>query len=226
MAWRFPSSPWRWHCSTSSPSGSCESAGLSRSCRHDSGDPTVWSLANSLGYFSRPIPQGGFEHSLGNDRALRTRDPGRTDHLSFHAGPGLRERHRFHPELFWATTRSHCCLRGLRSDLSAVESLHSLSIPGPTLRSQDAAARRVPLSRATRNRRRNHNLCAGYYSVRLARVALGPDHLARWWSGYYLHGRGRDQDSQHHATLSDDCDLDRHGDRVRCRDLPVIVRAV
>jgi Na+/proline symporter len=37
----------------------------------------------------------GTKHSLGNDRALRARDPGRTDHVSFHAGPGLRERDRF-----------------------------------------------------------------------------------------------------------------------------------
>src|SRR6266704_4500535 len=225
MAWRFPYLSWRLRCSISLPSGYREPAGLSRSWRHDSGDPAVWSLANSLGYFSGPIPQGRRKHSLGNDRALRARDASRTDHIYFHAWPSLREWDRVHPKLFWATTRADCRVRGFRSDLSTAESLHSLSIPRPAIRSEDATAGRIFVPRAKRNSGRNHNLCAGYCSVWLARVALGPNHLACWRSGYYLHGRGRNQDRQHHATISDDCDLNRHGDRVRGRSLPVSARA-
>src|SRR5438552_15765809 len=100
----------------------------------------------------------GRKHSLGNDRALRARDPGRTDHVSFHARPGLREWDRVHPKLFWATTRAHCGVRGFRSDLSAAESLYSLSIPGPAIRSQDTTAGRIFVPRAKRNSSRNHNL--------------------------------------------------------------------
>src|SRR5947208_8255555 len=178
MAWRFPCLSSRLRCSISLPSGYREPAGLSRSCRHDSGDPAVRSLANALGSFSRPIPQGGRKHSLGNDRALRARDSGRTDHVSFHAWPSLREWDRVHPKLFWATTRAHRRVRGFRSDLSAAESLHSVSIPGTAIRSQDTTAGRIFVPRAKRNSGRNYNLCAGYYSVRLARVALEPHHLA------------------------------------------------
>src|SRR6266478_2777015 len=168
MAWRFPFSLWRWRCSTSSPSGSCEPAGLSRSYRHDSGDPAVRSLANPRERLFRAISQGRCEYSVGNDRSLRTRDAGRTDHISFHAGPGLRKWDRFHPKLFWATTRTHCRVRGFRSDLSAAKSLHSLPIPGAAIRSEDTATRRIPVPRAKRNSGRDHNLCAGYCSVCLA----------------------------------------------------------
>src|SRR5206468_11500733 len=168
----------RLRCSISLPSGYCEPAGLSRSCRHDSGDPAVWSLANSLGSFSRPIPQGGRKHSLGNDRALRARDAGRTDHVSFDARPGLREWDRVHPKLFWATTRAYCRVRGFRSDLSAAESLYSLSILGPAIRSQDTTARPIFVPGAKSNSSRNHNLCAGHCSVCVARLAFAPTDLA------------------------------------------------
>src|SRR4029077_2212427 len=105
---------------------------------------------------------------------------------------------------------------------SAAESLHSLPVPGPAIRSEDAAPRRIFIPRTKRNSGRDHNLCAGHCSVCVARVALEPDHLAGWWFGYYLHSRGRDQDRQHHATVSDDCDLDWHGDRVCSCGLSVI----
>src|SRR5205823_10107183 len=101
MAWRFRFLPWRWCSSTSLPSGFREPAGLSRSHRHDSGDPALWALANPRNRLVRSISQGGCEYSVGHDWTLGARDPGRADHVSLHAGPGVREWHGFYPELFW-----------------------------------------------------------------------------------------------------------------------------
>ncbi len=43
---------------------------------------------------------------MGHDRIVRAGDAGWADHVSIDAGPGLREWHRFHPELLWATARA------------------------------------------------------------------------------------------------------------------------
>ena len=59
-----------------------------------------------------------------------------------------------------------------------------------------------------------------------ARMALGPDHLARGRTGYRLHGRGRDQDCKHHPTVPDDRDLGRHGDCICGGGLPDIARSI
>ncbi len=70
-------------------SGFREPAGLPRSHRHDSGDPALWSLANARKRLFRSISQGRCEYSVGHDWTVGPRDPGRADHLSFHAGPGV-----------------------------------------------------------------------------------------------------------------------------------------
>src|SRR4030095_5281336 len=136
------------------------------------------------------------------------------------------ERHRFYPELFWAAARAYCCVRRLRSNLSAAESLHSLSVPRPAIRSEDATTRRLPVSCATGHRCWNHDLRPGHCSLRVGRMALEPDHLARGRTGYYLHGRGRDQDCKHYPTLPDDRDFYRHCNFICGRGLPAIARSL
>jgi hypothetical protein len=163
---------------------------------------------------------------VGHNRTLRARDAGRADHLSLHAGPGVRERHRFYPELFWAAACAYRCLRRLRSDLSAAESLYGLSIPRRAIRSEDATTGRILVSCATRHRGWNHDLRAGDCSLRFTRMALGSDHLARRRAGHCLHGRGRDEDCKHHPALPDDCDFGRNGDCICSRGLSAIARSV
>src|SRR5205814_1613867 len=135
-------------------------------------------------------------------------------------------RYRFYPKLFWATARAHCRVRSVRPDLSAAESLHGLSIPRRTVRSKDAVTRRIFVSHPTRHRSRHHDLCAGYRSLRVARLAVESDYLARGRSRHCLHGDRRDEDCKHHATLPNDRDPDWDGDRICGRGLPLVARSL
>src|SRR5262249_51076963 len=161
------------------PSGFREPAGLLCSHRHDSGDSTLRTLANARPRLVRSISQGRFQYSLGDHWTFGARDTSGADHVSLDAGPGVRERHRGYTELFRATAGVDCRVRGLRSHLSAAEGLHGLSVPRQTVRPENATTRRVPVSRPTRYRCRDHDLRTGHCSLSVARVALEADHLAR-----------------------------------------------
>ena len=57
------------------------------------------------------------KYSVGHDRPVRAGNTGRADHVSFHARPGVRKRHRIYPELFRATAArlSSCAQFSFRS---------------------------------------------------------------------------------------------------------------
>ena len=192
--------------------------------RHADRDRRLRHLEDAAPAGLRHLHARRLRRQLGDDRPLGDGDAGERDHLSVDARPGLHRRHALPAVLLRAAAGDGRAVDRVRAALLRPARGHRVRVSRGALRSKDAPARGVPVSRAARALGRYHDLRAGDRALDGARLVAGPDLRLDRRARDPVHRQRRHARGQPDPEAPDGGDAGRDGGRVRRGRAPAAAR--